>query len=189
MRPLLLPLALATVLLAPATALAAPASKAEVARAAQTLLAENYRSDGPGAVLLVARGDEVLFRGARGQADLDKRVPLTADGMFEIGSVSKQFAAAGLLKLVEAGKVGLDDPLSKYVKDFPNGEHITVRELLNHTSGVKSYTGISGYMMGPLIQRDLTTAQLIDVFKTNRRISPLAPPSATTTPATCWSAR
>jgi len=165
MRPLLLPLALATALLAPATALAAPPSKAEVARYAQTLLDESYRSDGPGAALLIAHGDEVLFRGARGQADLDKHLPLTADGKFEIGSVSKQFAAAGLLKLVEAGKVSLDDPLSKYVKDYPNGEHITVRQLLNHTSGVKSYTGISGYMMGPLIQRDLTTAQLIDVFK------------------------
>jgi len=166
MRPLLLPLALATALLAPATAPAAPpAAKAEVARYAQTLLDENYRNDAPGAVVLIAHGDEVLFRGARGQADLDKHLPLTADGLFEIGSVSKQFAAAGLLKLVEAGKVSLDDPLSKYVKDYPNGDHITVRELLNHTSGVKSYTGISGYMMGPLIQRDLTTAQLIDVFK------------------------
>ena len=142
-----------------------PASKAEVARYADALLKRKYRADSPGGVVLVARGDEVLYRGARGEADVENNVPLRTDSLFRIGSVTKQFAAAGLLKLVEAGKVKLDDPLTKYVPRFPGGDQITVLQLLNHTSGVKDYTRIKGYMVGPPIQRDLTTAQLIDVFK------------------------
>jgi CubicO group peptidase (beta-lactamase class C family) len=114
--------------------------------------------------VLVARGDEVLFRGARGLANVGTRAPLTADSVFRIGSMSKQFAAAGLLKLVEAGKVSLADPLSKYVPGFPNGDRITVLELLNHTSGVKNYTDIPAWREGPL-EKDLDTAQLIAVFK------------------------
>ena len=143
----------------------ASASKAEVARYADALLKSKYRADGPGGVVLVARGDEVLYRGARGEADVEKNVPLRTDSVFRIGSVTKQFAAAGLLKLVEAGKVKLDDPLTKYVPGFPGGDAISVLQLLNHTSGVKDYTRIKGYMAGTPIQRDLTTAQLIDVFK------------------------
>ncbi|KQZ59244.1 MULTISPECIES: serine hydrolase domain-containing protein [unclassified Lysobacter] len=157
-------LSLALIGLSLPCAAAAPPSAAEVARYAQQQLQDNYPTDGPGAALLVARGDQVLFRGARGEASVELGVPLTPDGVFRIGSVTKQFAAAGLLKLVEAGKVGLDDPLSKFLPDYPNGAHISVRQLLNHTSGVKSYTGIPGVMAGP-IRMDLSTAQLIDTFK------------------------
>ncbi|QWF17336.1 serine hydrolase domain-containing protein [Lysobacter capsici] len=148
----------------PAATMVQPASTAEVAAYAQQVLADNVAADGPGVAILVARGDQVLFRGARGLADVELGVPLTPDQVFRIGSVTKQFAAAGVLKLVEAGKVGLDDPVSKYLKDYPNGGAISVRQLLNHTSGVKSYTGIDGYMTES-IKRDLSTEALIDVFK------------------------
>ena len=165
MRHLILFVALAAAGALPASLHAAqPASKAEVARYAERLLADTYASDGPGAALLIARGDEVLYRGARGHADVDADTPLSADALFRIGSVTKQFAAAGLLKLVEAGKVSLDDPLSKYVADYPNGANISVRQLLDHTSGVKSYTDIPGMMDGP-IQKDVDTAQMIASFK------------------------
>lgn len=147
---------------------AAPAAelptKAEVSAYAEKLLADTYPADGPGAAVLVVRGDEVLYRGARGLASVELKVPLSADQSFRIGSVTKQFAAAGLLKLIDAGKVGLDDPLSKFLPDFPNGAKITVRQLLDHTSGVKSYTGIAGVMDGP-IRQDLSTAALIATFK------------------------
>lgn len=166
-------LALAALLLASTSApLAAqtgasppPVSRAEVARFADALLRRKYRTDAPGGVVLVARGDTVLYRGARGEADVEKNLPLRTDSLFRIGSVTKQFAAAGVLKLVEAGKVKLDDPLTKYVPGFPGGDGITVLQLLNHTAGVRDYTRIKDYMVGPPIQRDLTTAHLIDVFK------------------------
>ncbi|WP_158549380.1 serine hydrolase domain-containing protein [Lysobacter silvisoli] len=162
MRLWILSFALAAASL-PSVAAPAP-SAAAVARYAQRQLQTNYAQHGPGAALLVARGDQVLYRGALGEASVELGVPLSAERVFRIGSVTKQFAAAGLLKLVEAGKVGLDDPLSKYLPDYPNGAKITVRQLLNHTSGVKSYTGIPGVMAGP-IRMDLSTAQLIDTFE------------------------
>ena len=135
-----------------------------VSQRIEAMLARDFREDAPGVAVLVARGDTVLYRGARGRADLDAGTPLAPGDRFRIGSITKQFAAAGVLALVDAGQVKLDDPLSKYVPDYPGGERITVLQLLNHTSGVKSYTGIPGYMAGP-IRSDLTTAQLIDVFK------------------------
>jgi D-alanyl-D-alanine carboxypeptidase len=144
----------------PATA--APAQE-DVARYAEQLLSRHYRADAPGAAVLVARGDTVLFRGARGEADVAGDVPLRPGSVFRIGSVTKQFAAAGLLTLVEGGKVKLDDPLSKYVADFPGGDGISVLQLLNHTSGVKSYTAIPGYVESS-IHLDVTTAELIDSF-------------------------
>ncbi|MDQ3269285.1 MAG: beta-lactamase family protein, partial [Pseudomonadota bacterium] len=168
MRHLLLSVALAAAAALPLIAVAGPApGQAEIARHAEQLMEAAYAEQGPGAALLVARGDEVLYRGARGQASVELGVPLSADHVFRIGSVTKQFAAAGLLTLVEAGKVSLDDPLAKYVKDFPNGAAITVRQLLDHTSGVKSYTSIEGVMEGP-IMLDRTTAALIDTFKNEK---------------------
>jgi D-alanyl-D-alanine carboxypeptidase len=165
MRQLLLFVAIGIACLPPASAWAeSPATKASVTRYSNHMMAEFYHPDAPGAAVLVARGDEVLYRGARGLADVKTGTPLTPDSVFRIGSISKQFAAAGLLKLVEAGKLSLDDPLSKYVSNFPNGEHITVLELLNHTSGVKDYTHIAAWRDGP-IEKDLSTAQLIATFK------------------------
>ncbi len=154
-----------TLLLATASLQAAePPSAAEVERHAAQLLERNYPADGPGAALLVARGDEVLYRGAVGRADIAAGTPLTADGLFRIGSVTKQFSAAAVLRLAEDGKLSLDDPLSKFVPDYPSGDKVTVRQLLDHTSGIRSYTDMPGMMEGP-IRDDLTTAALIDRFK------------------------
>ncbi|MCB1613711.1 MAG: serine hydrolase, partial [Xanthomonadales bacterium] len=68
---------------------------------ADTLLEQSYLSDGPGAVVLVARGDEVLYRGARGLANVELGVPLAPEQVFRIGSVTKQFAAATVMKLID----------------------------------------------------------------------------------------
>ncbi|HYC69260.1 serine hydrolase domain-containing protein [Brevundimonas sp.] len=170
MKPTALSLVLA-LCLGPVAAMLAPApiaaaqSPEEVARYADDLLTRNYPADGPGAAILVARGDQVLFRGARGEADLDADEPLRPDSVFRIASVTKQFTAAGLLTLVEAGRVDLDAPLSDVLPDFGGGDGVTVRQLLNHTAGLKDYTGTPGY--GELLQQDLTTAQLIDLFETS----------------------
>ena len=138
---------------------------AQVAAYAEKLLDEQKLGrDGPGVAVLVARGDQVLYRGARGMASVELGVPLSPDQVFRIGSVTKQFAAATLLKLIDDGRAKLDDPLSKYLPDYPNGQAITLQQLLNHTSGVKSYTGISGYMNNP-VRRELSTQELVAEFK------------------------
>lgn len=141
-----------------------PPTPAGFAHYAETLLADAYRVDAPGAAVLVMRGDDVLYRGARGLADVAANVPLHPGHWFRIASVTKHISAAGLLTLVDNGKVSLDDPLATYLPTYPGAAHITIEQLLNHTSGVKDYTSIPGTFNGP-IRRDLTTAQLVDYFK------------------------
>ncbi len=137
----------------------------EVAAFAARALADNCEPDAPGMAVLLARGDEVLYRGACGRASLELHVPLSPDHVFRIGSVTKQFAAAAVLKLAEDGRLSLDDPLTRFLPDYPGGEAITVRMLLDHTSGVRSYTDIPRVMGEGLIMRDLDTAGLVDSFK------------------------
>ena len=158
MRHIRLALALVAALASQGASAAKPPAPAEFARYAETML-DAYRTDEPGVAVLVMRGDQVLYRGARGEANVEADVPLDPGDQFRIGSVTKQFAAAGLLTLVDAGKVSLEDPLSKYLPDYPDGERITVEQLLNHTSGIKSFIPI------PNPRRDVTTAQLVNAFK------------------------
>lgn len=141
---------------------AAPAAMAAYAN--QVLDAQKIAIDGPGVTVLVARGDQLLYKGARGMASIELGVPMQADQLLRIGSVTKQFAAAALLRQIDQGQARLDDPLARFLPDYPNGSQITLVQLLNHTSGVKSYTGIPGYMGDP-VRRDLSTAQLIKEFK------------------------
>jgi CubicO group peptidase (beta-lactamase class C family) len=163
MRSWFLFVALAAATSPSSTSAAAPVSRSDIANYAEHQLLANYSPDGPGAAVIIARGDEVLFRGARGKADVEHGVPLSADSGLDIGSITKQFAAAGLLKLVEAGKVSLDDPLSKFIKEYPQGDRITVLELLNHTSGIKSYTDTPDPA-----RNGLSTMQLVDSFKNEK---------------------
>ena len=162
------PYLFAALLLASTHATAAAPSKSQVAAFAARTLATNCDRAAPGMAVLLARGDEVLYRGACGSANLELGVPLAADQVFRIGSVTKQFAAAAALKLAEAGKLSLEDPLTKFVPGYPGGERVTVRMLLNHTSGLRSYTDVPGVMTGLPIRRDVTTAELIDTFKSEK---------------------
>jgi CubicO group peptidase (beta-lactamase class C family) len=94
-----------------------------------------------GASVVVAQQGQTLLAQSFGQADLELDVPMPADASFEIGSVTKQFTAAAILLLAERGKLAIDDELTKYLPDFPtHNQHITVRHLLTHTSGIKGYT-------------------------------------------------
>lgn len=160
---------LMTLLFAAAPALhAAPPSDRDVAAFAARALADNCDKQAPGMAVLLARGDQVLYRGACGRASIELDLPLAPEHVFRIGSVTKQFAGAAALKLAEEGKLGLDDPLSKFVPGYPGGDKVTVRMLLNHTSGIRSYTDMPGVMTGTPIRRDVSTAELIDTFKNEK---------------------
>lgn len=91
-------------------------------------------------VAVVHRGETVAIRGY-GWANLELHVPTPADAAYEIGSVTKQFTSAGLLQMQEQGLVDLNADMATYLPDFPTqGNRITVRELLDHTSGIRGYT-------------------------------------------------
>jgi len=90
--------------------------------------------------VLVMKQNKVVLRKAYGLADREWNIPNTPDTKFRIGSITKQFTAACILQLAEQGKLGLDDKLSKYIPDFPKGDSVTIHMLLNHTSGIASFT-------------------------------------------------
>jgi CubicO group peptidase (beta-lactamase class C family) len=130
----------------------------------QQCLEEAYPADGPGAAAIVVKDQKVLFRSASGLADVELGVPLAADNVFRIGSISKQFTAAGILLLEEQGKLSVTDDIRKYLPDYPtHGHEIRIEHLLSHTSGIFNYTDIPGYWQSD-IRKDVTTEELIDVF-------------------------
>jgi CubicO group peptidase (beta-lactamase class C family) len=96
-----------------------------------------------GTVAAVVKGpDTLLFKGY-GRADLEWDVPMPADAMFEIGSVTKQFTAAAILLLRDEGKLSLDDEITKWLPGLDtHGNTVTVRRLLDHTSGMVGFTAI-----------------------------------------------
>jgi CubicO group peptidase (beta-lactamase class C family) len=114
------------------------------------------------AVAVVKGRDTLLFKGY-GFADVENQVPVTPQTVFRIGSVTKQFTSSAVMQLVEQGKIGLDDELTKYIPNFPtHGQHILVRHLLNHTSGIPSYTDI-GPRFGAISRLDLAPDALIAI--------------------------
>lgn len=98
--------------------------------------------------VLVAEAGEVILKKGLGYANMEWRVPNTPDTKFRVGSVTKQFTAILILQLVEEGLVDLDGRITDYVPDYPRpqGDLVTIHHLLNHTSGIPSYTGLPGFM-------------------------------------------
>ncbi|APR78275.1 D-alanyl-D-alanine carboxypeptidase [Minicystis rosea] len=104
----------------------------------QTLLEQNKPKVAPGAILAVSTPACGVWVGATGNAT--KSEPMKPDDVFRIGSTTKTFVSARVLKLVEAGKVTLDDTLEQWLPGFPGGDGISVRQLMNHTSGIFDFT-------------------------------------------------
>ena len=118
----------------------APAWVAKV----DALVAE--RLAGPDAVgfsVGIAQQGKVLLEKGYGKADLEWQAPANAETRFRIGSITKQFTAALVMRLVEQQKLALTDGLGQYVPDFPlQGRKVTIEQLLNHSSGIPSYTDV-----------------------------------------------
>ncbi len=114
-------------------------------------------------VAVVHRGDTLLLKGY-GLADLEWNVPVTADAVFEIGSMTKQFTAAAVLQLAEQGKLYLDADITTYLPDYDTqGRRIPLRRLLDHTSGIKGYTEMP--VFGEIMMRDLPRDSLVAKFE------------------------
>lgn len=129
------------------------------------ILQEKFKKDGPGGAVLVAKKDQILYQTALGMANLEQNVPLRPDHVFRIGSVSKHFTAAAILRLLEQGKLDLQDDITRFIPDYPTHDHtITVEHLLTHTSGIKSYTSMETWD-AQMHRKDFTPVELIAFFK------------------------
>ena len=94
----------------------------------------------PGCAVAVIRNDSVVFKKGYGMANLEYDIPIKPSSVFDIASVSKQFAGFAIATLVEQKKVGLDDDIHKYLPEVPDfGKTITVRHLVHHTSGLRDW--------------------------------------------------
>lgn len=97
--------------------------------------------------VLVAEKGKIIYKKGFGMADMEWEIPNQADTKFRIGSVTKQFTAALIMQLVEEGKIKLDGKLTDYLTDYrkDTGDKVAIHQLLNHTSGIPSYTGLPGF--------------------------------------------
>lgn len=128
------------------------------------LLAARYAADLPGAAVLVARKGTVVLRKGYGRANLEHGIAVSPETVFRLASVSKVFTAAAVLALAEKGRLGLDDPVSRHIPDFPWKKGVpAVRDLLGHTSGLHDYLDRPDNMRW--VRGEYTVQELIDSFK------------------------
>ncbi|MGW4894939.1 serine hydrolase [Kitasatospora sp. NPDC004240] len=160
-------------------ALPAAAGRGERAALDAAVRAVVEQGGASAALALVREDGRTVWKGAAGRADLRTGAPATADGRFRIGSVTKTFVATVVLQLVAEHRIGLDDPIERHLPGtVPGGGAITVRQLLNHTSGLYNYLEDPAFdfLAGPqgdpaVVQRWLTSGrwttyrpqQLVDI--------------------------
>ncbi len=160
---------LACVLLLMPGALAAqpqPSSSALLARIDSIVASELARTQTPGAAIAVEHHGRLLVARGFGYENLESNSRTSAETVFRIASVTKQFTAAAVMQLVDQGKISLDDEITKYLPDFPTQDHrVTIRHLLTHTSGIKSYTGLGPKFWSESSRLDLSNDQMIALFK------------------------
>lgn len=128
------------------------------------LLAQQFKANEPGAAALVAKNGQVIYKKGFGMANLELDAPMQAGNIFRIGSITKQFTAIAILQLMEQGKLGLQDEITKFIPDYPTqGSKITIEHLLTHTSGIRDYASIKDTARRGTV--DFTTTEMIDYFK------------------------
>jgi len=112
-------------------------------------------------VILIAKGDKVLFENAYGMADRSKNMSSNVDTKFNLGSIAKIFTSIAIAQLVEQGKLSFDDVIKKYIDDFPDeiANKITIHQLLTHTSGL-------GNIFTPAYMEQKDEVSTVDEFVT-----------------------
>jgi CubicO group peptidase (beta-lactamase class C family) len=134
----------------------------------------------PGCAVGVATDGKPALAKGYGMADLEHDVKVTPDTIFEAGSVSKQFTAAAVLLLAHEKKLSLDDPVRKYVPELPEyPTPVTIRHMLNHTSGLRDWGSVAGIAGWPRTTRVHTHAHVLEIVSRQR--------ATNFTPGTQWS--
>lgn len=172
MRTLRVRLTLAVLLLLLASSLRAEhLSPAEVARI-DRIFARWDKPDSPGAVVAIARDGETVFARGYGLGSLEHKVPLTVDTLSETGSVAKQFTAAAVTLLAVRGKLSLDDSLKKHLPEVPDfGRNITLRMLLDHTSGIRDIHGLFDLLGHPTYAGAHENAEVLELVCRQRELN------------------
>lgn len=135
-----------------------------------SMMSVTYKPDEPGASVLVYRNDEVLLKKAYGLANFETKEPITPEHLFCIGSITKQFTAMAILMLEEQGKLSINDPIHKYLPDYPHSDkRITIENLLTHTSGMVDVFEVNQWY--EFWNKDLNPQEFVDIFKNEPLLS------------------
>ena len=116
--------------------------------------------------VLVAQNGKIILEKGYGFKNKKENLPNTANTIYQIGSITKQFTSAIILQLVASKKMTLQDKLSKYIPGYPRGDSITVEELLTHTSGIYNYTN-DGDFMRDKSEHPIARDSLLALFEYN----------------------
>jgi CubicO group peptidase (beta-lactamase class C family) len=148
------------------------------ARAKVDKIFERYnRTDSPGCVAGATIDGAAELTRAYGMADLEHGIALAPESILEPGSIAKQFTAAAVLLLVQQGKLALNDPVRKYIPEVPDyGTTITIRHLINHTSGLRDWGSVEGIAGWPRTTREYTHAHVLEIVSRQRVLN--YPPGA-----------
>jgi CubicO group peptidase (beta-lactamase class C family) len=157
--------ALALVAARPAAAQPDPATRVDSAFAA-------WNARTPGCAVGVAQNGRTLLSRAYGMADLEHDVPNTPATVFEAGSVSKQFTAAAVVLLAQQGRLSLDDDVRRWIPEVPDyGTTITLRHLLNHTSGLRDWGTVMELAGWPRGSRIYTHPYVLEIISRQRKLN------------------
>lgn len=114
--------------------------------------------------ILVSQKGKIVFRKSYGKADYEKNIPNTPETKFTLASLTKQFVATGIMLLQENGQLNVKDPIIKYLPNYPNGDKITIENLLTHTSGITDYLTWA-FISTKEAKKEYKPEELIDLFK------------------------
>jgi len=132
---------------------------------AEKLISRHVASGTFSGVVLIADHGKPVFRKAVGLANREWNRPMTPQTVFRIGSTTKTFTAAAILRLAERGQLKLDDPIAKYYPAAPTAwAAITLRELLTHSSGIPDFVATNGFIRGPA-RLDMSPQALVDLVR------------------------
>jgi D-alanyl-D-alanine carboxypeptidase len=127
-------------------------------------MVSHFRSDQPGAAVLVRKGDRILLRKGYGLAEVGKARAVRPEQVFRLGSITKPFTAAAIMILADEGKLSPGDDIRKHLPAYPtHGATITIEHLLTHTSGIPSYTEQAGFQQ--LLAQNIEPPALVARFK------------------------
>ncbi len=139
-------------------------------RAVKQLVGKDYSPSEPGAVVIIIKNGQILYRQGTGLANLEHRIPIEPDMPFHLASLTKPFTATAILMLEEAGQLALNDPITRFLPDYPLGETaITIEHLLTHTSGIQNYTELPEWWA--VHRQDLSVPELIGLFMSKPPVS------------------
>lgn len=160
---------LALVVLAPARLQAQPSLPDSVIRRIDALFADVDRTNSPGCAVAVYRDGAIAYARGYGMANLEHGIAISPRTVFDIGSTSKQFAATAIALLAQDGKLSIDDDVRRFIPELPQYERpITLRMLLNHTSGLRDYLTLFA-LRGVHFDGVTGDAEALDVIVRQRR--------------------